>query len=127
MDPIHLVVEEIDYELMIRGVFNLSGKHREKSGRLREILVKESVGLLKPPALGSSPFDSQMDRDICDDICGQISLILEEESLTLSNVRECTSRAIHAGNRLNRIVTDNASFKNKICGSIDVVGPITPA
>lgn len=121
MDPIHLVNEEIDYELMIRGVFQLSGQHRAKSGKLREILIKESVGSLKGPLLGSSPFTPQMDIDVCDKICGEIAMILEEEVQTLAILKECMSRAIHAGNRLQRIVTMDQFLRDKILISMDIV------
>lgn len=120
MDPIHLLNEEIDYELMIRGVFQLAGQQRVKSGRLREILIKESIGILKEPLLGSSPFLPQMDLDVCDGICGEIALILEEDIQSLTNLKECMSRAIHAGNRLQRIVTGDRVLRDKILVSTDI-------
>lgn len=43
MDPIHLLPDELDYELAIRGVFNL-GTSRQKTKCLREFLKREEEG-----------------------------------------------------------------------------------
>lgn len=43
MDPIHLSTHELEYELNIRGVFNLSSR-RLKTSSLSEFLKKESIG-----------------------------------------------------------------------------------
>lgn len=55
MDPMHLNQEELDYELMIRDVYDLNVHHRMKSGKLRELLARENLDSALRPAVGKSP------------------------------------------------------------------------
>ena len=42
MDPIHLNEDELEYELTLRNIYNLSNR-RTKTSALRDILLKERM------------------------------------------------------------------------------------
>ena len=48
MDPVHLDKDELDYELALRHVNNLSNP-RTKTSALRELLTKERAGFEMEP------------------------------------------------------------------------------
>lgn len=110
MDPIHLQDEEIDYELWVRQITDLDQAHvRVKTGRLREILAKESIGIMTTPAQGTSPFPPNFDLDQCAQICDYIRNQLLDEELTKLDLEQILSRMMHVNKRLPRILPQNSS------------------
>lgn len=114
MDEIHLSGEEIDYELMIRNYYLLEVPGRAKTGRLRELLVKESVGIEPKPGKDSSPLTSEQDIEKCRGICTEISNALNNEKTELSDRRALFLRATHVRERLQRIKPKTAVELEKL-------------
>lgn len=103
MDPIHLNSEELDYELMIRKVYEMNAPQRIKTGKLRELLAKENIDASARPGRGVSPFAPAQDLEMCGKICQEIKDAVQNDSLSIPEKQVILSRAIHLGFRLQRI------------------------
>lgn len=108
MDPIHLEDDEVDYELWVRQITDLDNAHmRVKTGRLREIFAKETVGVLFAPGAGTSPFPFNVDVEYCTRVCDQIRVTIQDGRTNRSELEALLSRMIHINRRLPRIVTQS--------------------
>lgn len=98
MDPVHLKTEEIDYELRIRGVYNLSTM-RLKTQTLREFLRREGLG--ENTVTGHAEFDPSAELARCNLILSDID-VMANSALGASALAECRSRLVHVGDRAQR-------------------------
>lgn len=103
MDPIHLRSDELEYELGLRGIFNLAN-NRARTAALREILIHESLGRSVIPNRSDGLVSSGDEIKNCEAIFRNISEILGSSTLAEAGQKECMSRLIHLKNRLIRIV-----------------------
>lgn len=114
MDPMDLTCDELDYELMIRNVYDrLSENNRAKSGRLRELLVNEKAGRIPSPSNNISPFDPNHDIVSCSATIRQIRESFQELPLEKPRAKYLYSRATHAFDRLKRIQTNEREEQDK--------------
>lgn len=95
MDPLHLQSGELEYELALRGVFNV-GNNRLRTAALREILTNESLGRAVAPTRSDGIAGAKDEIQNCEEIFRNI--------LARIGQRECMSRLIHLKNRLIRVV-----------------------
>lgn len=119
--PLHLTSSELDYELNIRGVFNLVN-NRLKTAALRELLHKEQNGLLDVPKR-SDCFDTQSEISTCGHIYKEL-VSTAEEAIHLGNRSEtlrCMSRFLHLQTRLERISPKNAISISNVKQLLDSV------
>lgn len=114
MDPIYLKSEEVDYELMIRNVYDLQVSMRTKTGRLRELLNRESIDSSLYPKKGTSPFPPKEDLQMCSNICRELREQLSNTTLNEVERWMILSRAIHVGNRLQRIQGGELSIVDQL-------------
>lgn len=109
MDPIYLNNEQIDYELVIRGMPDMIREHhRVKSGRLREYFSKEHAGIFIAPGKGSSPYAPDVDLGICQSICAKIHDEVQKEGINRVELETLLTYAHHAAQRLRRIQTSES-------------------
>lgn len=102
MDPIHLTTHELEYELNIRGIFNLSNR-RLKTSSLRESLEKEKLGLSKNPTDIEGLFKSVDEIKTCSAIYLEVIERAEDTNCSELTLNECRSRLTHLNFRLSRI------------------------
>lgn len=104
MDPIHLNSEELDYELMVRAKLReLDVNNRSKTRILSELLRSEKQGDLKRPSIGASPFTPEQDVQMCQQICRELQDDMNKSQFDLYEKQKICSRAIHVGDRLQRV------------------------
>lgn len=101
MDPIHLTTEEQDYELNIRGVFNLSTA-RQKTTWIREFLKKEMDGERTVSQSRVEQLNPISELSRCTSILEEIISVMETEGVNLSERLDCRSRLIHVIDRIKR-------------------------
>ena len=107
MDPLHLSKEELEYELHIRGIFNLSNP-RTKTSALREALHRELSGTELEPTDSGNLYPSRSELQNCSLIYTDIISIAQESGIGKGTLKECNSRLFHLKGRLNRLkVTDS--------------------
>lgn len=110
MDPIHLNNEELDYEPIIRGkMHELDSNNRSKTRVLSELLRAEKQGALPRTGIGSSPFTPEQDIEMSQQICNELQQIMNKGTVELHEKHLVCSRAIHVGDRLQRVNIMNAS------------------
>lgn len=101
--PLHLTSSELDHELNIRGLFNLTN-NRVKTASLRELMLKESVGKELAPKRDLSK-NIEAELSTCNDIFENVAA-LAKKSIETNNRGEllrCISRFIHVQSRLERL------------------------
>lgn len=107
MDPIHLTEDQLDYELAIRGMYNLSHR-RIKQSKLREFLLAESKNNNQLPESNTSVIDESEDFqtlfEIYEEICGNVQVMFENRSTV--GVDESRSKLIHLKFRIARFGVD---------------------
>lgn len=108
MDPIHLYSEELDYELALRGVFNVASP-RLKTQALREFLKRENVGEQTVHETIVESLNSEHELASCSATIDNVVGRLEDSSLGESIVGECHSRLVHVLMRLSRIKAGSSS------------------
>lgn len=101
MDPIHLLPEELNYELDIRGVFNLSTS-RQKTTCLREFLRREEEGEHTISRARLEQSNSTSELVACGKTLENVMSIMQEESFDVSLRQDCNSRLIHLISRIKR-------------------------
>ncbi|XP_058465380.1 uncharacterized protein LOC131438957 [Malaya genurostris] len=105
MDHSHLTSEEVDYELALRHVLNLSRTtHRGKVIRLKALIEQESLSDMKPTS--SEHVMSALDNiNVCQTQLDQLHLQTEAAILAVNtaDMYELRSRIIHYQNRLRLI------------------------
>lgn len=101
MDPIHLLPEELDYELDIRGVFNLSNS-RQKTTCLREFLKREESGETTITRNRSELTNSTMELNRCGETLDSIIAAMQESNFCAKSRLDCRSRLIHVIDRIKR-------------------------
>lgn len=104
MNPTHLRVPEIDYELSLRGIFNLSSL-RAKTGSLRTCLEKEKKGLECAPKSSAHICNSVEEIKCCTEIYEEVVGFAEEalKENCIPWLQECVSRLLHIQLRVERI------------------------
>lgn len=106
MDPIRLHTEELDYELSLRGVFNLSTV-RQKTQCLREFLRREALGESTLSPDQAQPRDSTAELAVCANIVSDVCRMMEGSELGDLIWPECRSRLIHVVERIKRSKQDS--------------------
>lgn len=101
MDPIHLSPEELDYELDIRGVYNLSNS-RQKTTCLREFLKREERGETTITRSRSDSSNPTLELTRCGEILESIITSMQEKDFCAKSRHDCLSRLIHVINRIKR-------------------------
>lgn len=104
MEPLHLKSDELNYELAIRGIFNVESQ-RLKTSKLRELLKGESEGILVAPTDSSHLHAAPVEIEICQIIYKNIIQLIEQGDKTEITLKPCASRLRHLGQRINRIQT----------------------
>lgn len=101
MDPVHLLPEELNYELAIRGVFNLTNS-RQKTQCIREFLRREETGeqTIVEPRLGQLNPTSEI--AICAQILGEIEIAIQDREFNPVSRTDCRSRLVHVISRIKR-------------------------
>lgn len=102
MEPLHLKSDELNYELAIRGIFNVENQ-RLKTSKLRILLKSEREGTSVAPVDSSATFSTANEITICQQIYKDIINIVEQGNGTEPNLNACASRLRHLGYRINRI------------------------
>lgn len=112
--PLHLTSNELDYELNIRGISNVSN-NRVKTSTLRKQLNDEEKGLLEAPK-SSELFDANAEffqcRDSFDDILEKYEQAIG--SKLFAEIPRCISRLWHVQMRLERIRPHDVESANNI-------------
>lgn len=115
MNTLHLHKEELDHELAIRNVFNLSTQ-RVKASKLKELLAKESAGLETKPTNVRFFNSPAAEIDICSNIYNDI---IGPEGIDWKNIDylyEARSRLIHLSGRLGRISAEEVADTELVAG-----------
>lgn len=102
MDPIHLLSEELDYELDIRGVNNLSNQ-RQKTTCLREYLRKEAMGESSLVRMRVEGLDTTTELAQCGLILQNIIAEMHNRNFDPKQRLDCKSRLIHVTDRVKRV------------------------
>lgn len=102
MDVVHLQPEELDYELGLRGVYNLSTQ-RMKTQSLRDFLKREDNGEQTIIAARVKGLDVACELSMCTLTVDDVVAKWKDPSLGQSVVKECHSRLVHVIGRLGRI------------------------
>lgn len=115
MDPIYLKDSELEYELKIRGLKDLSTR-RDKTGALREHLKREANGEEKGPSYCSPMFATDDEISCCLDLLRNIQVILKESFLNKdeSHLTICEHRLLHLKARVTRIQPSSSIDENQI-------------
>ena len=108
MDPLHLKKDELDYELGLRGIFNLSSQ-RTKTSALREALLRERVGIESEPNDSCHLYPSSTELENCTLIYDNIVFIAQSPITGKASLRECSSRLLHLKGRLKRVKVLNSN------------------
>ena len=112
MDPLHLKKDEIEYELNVRGIFNLSNQ-RTRTSALREALLRKRAGIESEPTDSSRLFLSSYEIENCSNIYANIVAIAESAETGKLGLKECSSRLLHLKGRLGRVrVADSTENKH---------------
>lgn len=101
MDPLHLQTEELDYELNLRGVFNLSTV-RQKSQCLREFLKRETAGENTISRSCAQQLNPTIELTFCANTVSDVCRVLDMSGLGDAVLPQCRSRLIHAIDRVKR-------------------------
>lgn len=101
MDPIHLLPEELDYELDIRGVYNLSTS-RQKTTCLREFLKREEGGERTISDSRLEKLSSKIELARCALILENIAAAMQAEGFDAASRIDCQSRLLHVIQRVKR-------------------------
>lgn len=101
MDPIHLRPAELDYELDIRGVYNLSTT-RQKTTCLREYLRREEMGERTISAARVEQFNPETELSTCSNILDGILIIMQDSNFEAAVRQDCRSRLLHVISRIKR-------------------------
>lgn len=115
MNTLHLHKEELDHELAIRSVFNLSTQ-RIKATKLKELLAKESAGLEMAPSNVRFFNTPEQEIDICSNIYNDI---VGTDGLDWSDIDYlyvARSRLIHLRGRLHRIAPEGVADTELVAG-----------
>lgn len=105
-------LNELEYELNIRGVFGLSVNHRLKCSKLSEELKSEESGQKNRPTASHIPPIEDIDE--CTKICHDIVHAFDG-SIEPHDLRALRSRMIHLVDRVNRIVpTDEEGQERRL-------------
>lgn len=102
MDPIHLMCEEADYELYIRGVTNLTTP-RQKTFALRDYLKRENKGEKTVVIANVEKLDRSKELTVCSTTLEDVVLTMQDKSFDPSSRTDCRSRLIHVINRIRRV------------------------
>lgn len=119
--PLKLKPDELDYELQIRGIFNL-GNPRLKTSTLRDFLKKESSGEISAPKIIMIT-NTQSEINICLDIYDDITKASKQASRD-NNILEydtCFHRLRHVMSRLERIVPSTPDDEDRVYELLDCV------
>lgn len=108
MEPRHLKKNELEYELAIRGVFNVS-TYNSQASALQYWLAREENGLAEAPADSSKVFTAQSEINVCNLIFDDIAQSLREAQIGDVPWNRCLSRLNHLNLRLDRIRPSNKS------------------
>lgn len=113
MHPEDLTTEELNHELLVRRVKNLTHK-RDKTLALRRLLRLESEGREKPPVFIDGIFDEREDFEKCEEKIIELNSLLESthSSKDSYGFRVATSRIIHLLGRLDRLSESFPHDKN---------------
>lgn len=106
MDPTQLYAEELDYELSLRGVFNLN-TIRQKTHCLREFLRCEKRGEVTILASRADTRDPTVELAICSNIISDVCRMIEGSEMGSLILPQCRSRLIHVVERIKRSKPDS--------------------
>lgn len=119
--PLHLTPDELEYELSIRGVHNLS-TNRLKTTALRELLLKEQTGIETAPKRSDAyNADSEIltAKTIYEEIADNAESALKSKHYL--DLPRCVSRLFHLQARLNRIIPGNRNSEENVVALVDSV------
>lgn len=111
--PLHLTSSELDYELHIRGINNITN-NRAKTAALRERMNKEQSGVVSiPKSIEGADFNSEFTR--CRALYAGLSSTVEEavKHKNRPELLRSISRFLHLQSRLERLSpTDSVSVRH---------------
>lgn len=129
MEPLHLLTEELEYELVLRGVYNVSNT-RARTGALRDLLAKEKIGLALAPTSSKTLFSSSEELSKCSKIYADILAKVDDPQLGETGQRQCMSRLLHLKNRIVRILPaspqETSQMKDLIDGTKNIIKYLMP-
>lgn len=120
IDPLQLSVEEINYELALRGIFNVSNP-RTKVATLRDLFQKEFDGAAATPKNSSEVNSSDKEVKTCSSIYEEIVAIANygTNKDDKSSIEEAYHRMLHLQMRLDRIVPKTQLEAERVYELID--------
>lgn len=115
---IHLTAAELEYELNIRGIFNLSTQ-RLRTTALRDQMNKENSGILSAPKRSEG-------LNVVEEVSKCKSIFENITECLISSNREyelprCVSRLYHLESRLDRIIPVDETTKSDLVALSDCV------
>lgn len=102
MDPIHLENEELDYEMNLRGVYNLSTA-RQKTHCLKEFLKREEMGESVVKARHSDSLNPTIELARCVASLNSVAAVMQQPDFGEFYAPPCRSRLMHIMARSRRI------------------------
>lgn len=106
LDPVDLSPLELEYELRLRDVFNVTST-RVKTRLLRDYLAAEKKGELQGTTEWESPLDIESDINLWEHACDNVEDSLRKPEQTEATSRACWSRVVHLFARMNRMRPEN--------------------
>lgn len=103
MDPVHLLADELDYELVIRGVYNLSTS-RQKTTCLRALLLREAKGEATISNSELGLLKSKDELEICGRKLEDLIATIQQANFVAFNWMDCRSRLMHIIARIKRLI-----------------------
>lgn len=117
MDPAHLELDEVMYELKIRGIIGITGGHRRCSAILRQRLESEMT-LQKQNAEIPAPTDTNLQEELleCERKCVQLKEMCSTPNALKSKdfVLIMGSRIVHLSKRIRRLTGDDPQTVSRI-------------
>lgn len=129
MEPLYLLAEELEYELMLRGVYNVSNA-RARTVALRDLLAKEKIGLALAPTSSKTLFSSSEELSKCSKIYADILAKVDDSQVGRTGQLQCMSRLLHLKSRIVRILPaspqETSQMKDLIGGTKNIIKYLTP-
>lgn len=101
MDPLHLLPAELDYELAIRGVFNLINS-RQKTNCLRGFLGREEAGERTVAEDRLAQLNPTSELAMSANTLAEIEAAMKEDGFKAEGRFDCRSRLMHVIDRIKR-------------------------
>lgn len=95
----HLNNAELEYELNMRGMFNVNGTQRNRAKRVRDVIDRENANTVNP-----SPWGLDRDLTACETSIYEIEAYIQHGGSDDFAPREIYSRLLYLEARTNRMV-----------------------